>query len=113
MIYCFLFSFDPHWALYSVNCAPCDIRFDAVLKLESLSDDFAELRARTGDSFPAHLGLETTHVSLEVPREDEILVVRAHFMQLSPDERRRLYQVYKPDFDLFDYDPNILGDKFT
>ena len=84
----------------------CSINYDAVLKLETLSNDFRNLRSLVpdGNNMPH---LDNIGVSLEVPRENEISVVQAHFLQLSEKERRQIYEVYKPDFDLFGYDPNI------
>jgi len=35
---------DSHWRPFWQQCAPCAVRYDAVIKLETLQDDFENLQ---------------------------------------------------------------------
>ena len=98
-------DYDPHWRPYWIHCSPCLVNYDFVLKIETMQEDFEKLKNLV--DLPDALHLETKTVSLEVSRSDEGKVVRAHLMQLTPPEKRKLIERFKEDFDLFNYDPEI------
>ena len=50
--------------------------------------------------------LKEFNKSLEAARKEEGSAVRAYMMQLSPNERDKLYKTFENDFLLFDYKPD-------
>ena len=40
---------DTHWTPISSHCRPCRVEYDAVLKVETMADDFAAMRRRLPD----------------------------------------------------------------
>ena len=93
--------YDTHWRPFWLHCAPCKVSYDAVVKVETMEEDVTELRKMV--PLLRQLKLGRLQVGLEVPRVQENLVVRAHLMQLTKQERADLYKIYRPDFVLFDY----------
>ena len=97
-------DYDPHWLPIHAHCAPCRVHYHAVVKVETMAEDFQHLKREV----PAfrEVGLGHLQEGLEVPRENEERIVKAHMLQLTKRERRELFERYKFDFLFFDYHPN-------
>ena len=91
---------DPHLLPYTVNCAPCNVDYKAVVKLENLEQDLLFLGQMAGVQFEKV-------VTLNPSSGDTSDLAMEYFSQIYKDDVEKLYELYKFDFELFDYDPDI------
>ncbi|XP_054443404.1 carbohydrate sulfotransferase 13 isoform X1 [Pteronotus mesoamericanus] len=90
--------FNEHWERAHALCHPCRLRYDIVGKFETLAEDAAFVLGLVGTAglhFPAPPPLTkavTTH--------DQAVRL---FQDISPFYQRRLFDLYKMDFLLFNY----------
>ncbi|CAH7167934.1 Chst13 [Phodopus roborovskii] len=90
--------FNEHWERAHALCHPCLVRYDIVGKFETLADDAAfvlDLVGEPGLSFPA-----PPRRPEKDPTRDQ---ARRLFQDISPFYQRRLFDLYKMDFFLFNY----------
>ncbi|XP_053456122.1 carbohydrate sulfotransferase 13 isoform X2 [Nycticebus coucang] len=90
--------FNEHWERAHALCHPCLLRYDVVGKFETLAEDAAFVLGLAGEpglSFPTP------------PRPKAAAASRDRaarlFRDISPFYQRRLYDLYKMDFLLFNY----------
>ncbi|XP_063599164.1 carbohydrate sulfotransferase 11-like [Penaeus indicus] len=90
---------NEHWAPYYSFCSPCQLPLDYVLRFESLPEEEAFLVAKVpGLSTIVHpRRLHSSHTDYEA-------VTQHYFSQLSRTKLLGLYEIYKRDFEIFDYD---------
>ncbi|XP_067260878.1 carbohydrate sulfotransferase 12-like [Chanodichthys erythropterus] len=97
--------FNEHWQQMYRLCHPCQIDYDFVGKLETLDEDTEHLLKILGLEKYIHFppGLkDRTSVDWE----------RDWFANISIADRRKLYNLYKTDFKLFEYEkPETLLDE--
>ena len=91
---------DPHLLPYVVHCAPCNVNYKAVVKLENLAQDLHFIGQMAGVQFDKVVALnpssgETSELAME------------YFSLIHKEDVERLYELYKFDFEMFDYDPDI------
>ncbi|KAH0517478.1 Carbohydrate sulfotransferase 13 [Microtus ochrogaster] len=90
--------FNEHWERAHALCHPCLVRYDVVGKFETLADDAAfvlDLVGEPGLRFPA-----PPRRPEKDPTRDQ---ARRLFQDISPFYQRRLFDLYKMDFLLFNY----------
>ncbi|XP_029334089.1 carbohydrate sulfotransferase 13 [Mus caroli] len=90
--------FNEHWERAHALCHPCLVRYDVVGKFETLADDAAfvlDLVGEPGLRFPA----PPLRPEKDLTREQ----ARRLFQDISPFYQRRLFNLYKMDFLLFNY----------
>ena len=90
---------DMHWREYETICQPCLHDYDMILKFETFNDDFRYLKRYLNVSeyhSPAFFPPRT-------PRTDKHLT-QSFMTSLSPMLRKRLYQMYQHDFEMFGYE---------
>ncbi|XP_037798881.1 carbohydrate sulfotransferase 11-like isoform X2 [Penaeus monodon] len=90
---------NEHWAPYYSFCSPCQVAFDYVLRFESLPEEERFLiEAVPRLSTVVHpRRLHSSHTDYEN-------VTKHYFSQLSKTKLLGLYEIYKRDFEIFDYD---------
>ncbi|MPC39865.1 Carbohydrate sulfotransferase 11 [Portunus trituberculatus] len=90
-------SLNEHWAPYFDLCHPCTIRYDNIGKYETLEEDaefiLRKIGARPNLHFPPIVNSRTASL------------VDDYLASLTPDMSRKLYDLYEPDFTLFQYEP--------
>lgn len=97
-----------HWAPYWWTCQICSARSqpDLVIKTETLQSDFPVLRAAIGleenVTFP-FVRIMGTKGKDEVETKDSREFLREYYSQLTRRQLLELYEFYKIDFLLFDY----------
>jgi chondroitin 4-sulfotransferase 11 len=92
---------DMHWIPMHAFCTCCQVRFDLILKFETLDEDQRYLIERAGligIIRPEHKNSGKGHKNT-----NELLM--SYYAQLSKSQVKGLYQLYKYDFELFDYSP--------
>ncbi|XP_003473478.1 carbohydrate sulfotransferase 13 [Cavia porcellus] len=89
--------FNEHWERAHTLCHPCRLRYDVVGKFETLAEDAAfvlDLVGESGLSFPAPPRPKAAAVRDQAARL---------FQDISPFYQRRLFDLYRMDFLLFNY----------
>jgi len=94
-------KFDEHWMPMWMLCSPCVVRYTAIAKMESFSEDtqFIINEAGLEDS----LTVEWKHRTGTVGNSDTIV---DYYSQLTKSEIAALYTKYRLDFELYGYDPD-------
>ena len=88
---------------YYSNCFYCHVKYDVIGRLEDFSDDvlYIALKQNLTSLLPE---LSKTHRKSKGMSSSDNKV--EHYMsQLSDHHRKKLFELYKLDFDLFGYDP--------
>jgi len=96
-------KFDPHWKPMYLQCMPCHIQYRVIARLDSFSVDSAYILKAIG--VPGRLGV--SHTTQGNKTEN---TVASFFSTLDSALLDKLYQIYKPDFLLFDYTVNRYRD---
>ena len=92
---------DYHWAPLTVMCDPCTIRYDFICKFETLYEDSQTILSYIQTNFDNDI--------VTFPKQTPNTTVdrcNEAFLTIPLDVRKRLYQIYKEDFILSDYEYN-------
>ena len=94
-------SFDKHWDTYDRLCDPCTIRYNAVMKQETLSQDFQPIKDKIYPGIDAaNMPPMYTHFT-----NDEM--IQANYRDLNPISLHELIELYKYDFTMYGYPTDI------
>ncbi|KAL1122115.1 hypothetical protein AAG570_003521 [Ranatra chinensis] len=91
---------DDHWIPYYLFCTPCLVEYDFVAKVETLWRDQSYVINSTRLRGKIRPGWR--HSTKNGHGNESIAAV--YFSQLTRSDVERLYQKYRLDFELFDYD---------
>ncbi|XP_017863415.1 PREDICTED: carbohydrate sulfotransferase 11 isoform X1 [Drosophila arizonae] len=91
---------DMHFVSATSFCTPCLIRFDMILKFESLAEDQLYLIEKTG--LQRVIAPVWRNMGKGGRKTQELQ--QQFYSQLTKQEMLELYNYYQYDFDLFDYD---------
>lgn len=92
---------DMHWSPVTSFCTPCQVKFDLILKFETLDEDqryLIETANLKGIIKPEHKNLGKGKNTQEL--------LMSYYSQLTKLQVKGLYEIFKYDFEVFDYDPN-------
>ena len=90
-------EYNDHWVPYWLHCHVCEMEYDVIGKMDTLEEDMAFIAETSG--------LASTNISLPWAnrraqgQQDSI----NYFRQLDLARTRRLYEIYRPDFEMFGY----------
>ena len=93
--------FNKHWASYMDLCHPCLVKYDHILKLETLGTD-----SRTALSLFLNEGetaVSMPHLNDKRPVEEKLSSVTQTFKQLNEPLVQAVMAIYAADFKLFGY----------
>ncbi|XP_064083641.1 carbohydrate sulfotransferase 13-like [Macrobrachium nipponense] len=93
---------DPHWTPYWYSCAPCQIQYDIIAKMETLDLD-QEFIIHAGNLQDALVNART-HASKFDGYSDSETAANEYFKVIPLGLLKELEQLYWPDFKLFGYD---------
>ncbi len=82
------------------------MKYDVIGKVETFAEDFAYLQSISGlgkHSYTKHVPEFANSVPHSADRG------RRYFAELDYQRRKDLFQLYKPDFDMFDYEAESYG----
>uniref|UniRef100_A0A182HX83 Carbohydrate sulfotransferase n=1 Tax=Anopheles arabiensis TaxID=7173 RepID=A0A182HX83_ANOAR len=89
---------DLHWRPINDLCTPCLARYDSILKMETFAQDIEYLTNRT------QLHGKIKPVQMNRSRRDRVdRLIEKYFSQLTKQQFDDLYDVYRIDFELFQY----------
>ncbi|XP_071507041.1 carbohydrate sulfotransferase 11-like [Diadema antillarum] len=99
---------NPHWMPIDTMCRPCDIEYDIVGKFETLNAD-AEYILQMAHvdpkvKYPQQGAKRTTNSS-------SADVLQSYYSDISPIQIFKLHEIFRRDFELFDYSCNLVGSK--
>jgi len=93
-------KYDEHWMPMWMLCSPCIIRYDAISKMETFSEDTQYILQQAG--LEDKLSVEWKHRTGTGGSSDTIV---DYFSQLTKSEIAALFKKYQLDFEFYDYDP--------
>lgn len=94
---------DKHWKPFISRCGYCDIPYKVIAKAEN----FAEDQKFIGKLANIEIKPIETHKSSGGSTKD---LTKKYFSELSLDTVKKLYNVYKVDFEMFGYSPQLYYD---
>lgn len=94
-------NLDMHWTPITNFCTPCQVKFDVILKFETLEEDQRYLIEKAG------LGnvIKPEHKNSGKGKNTNEQLMN-QYAQLTKSQVRGLHEVFKYDFELFDYNPD-------
>ena len=93
-------TFNPHWLPFVTKCSLCSFDYTAVGKLENMQEDIHFIGQMAG----VELESISTNPSSGGSTSE---LAREYFSQLDKDDVEKLYQLYKMDFEMFGYSPDL------
>lgn len=89
-----------HWRPYYVNCAPCNIHYDIILKMDTIDEDTRYVSHR--------YDLEVEEILRKNKASNNSSEINAFdlFKTLPRNLTLELYKRYRVDFDMFGYSIN-------
>ncbi len=114
-------KYNDHWLPQWLHCHVCnpEVEFDIIGKMESVIEDSQQIFNISGLSqsdLVENQKLSATNIDTAKKKQsnvsDKFNLVQTYLDQLDTEDLLGLYEIYKPDFDLYDYDaskyiPNI------
>ena len=92
-----------HWQTYELLCQPCKIPYDVIVKYETYERDLANVLVKYGN-----LSLEAAKRliphSNKSPGQTSAERARIYMKNIPESLLEKFYQVYKNDFDVFNYE---------
>uniref|UniRef100_A0A182K9U1 Carbohydrate sulfotransferase n=1 Tax=Anopheles christyi TaxID=43041 RepID=A0A182K9U1_9DIPT len=89
---------DLHWRPINDLCTPCLARYDSIIKMETFARDVEHLANRT------NLHGKIKPVQMNHSRRDSVdTLIEKYFSQLTKQQFDDLYDIYRIDFELFQY----------
>lgn len=95
---------DPHWSKYQSHCSICQMSFDYILKIDNYTtSDLDYILTKLGDQRRWKLPkLGKSHDGITTYPK-----TCSYLSTLSIEMFNKLYERYKIDFEMFDYDYSI------
>ena len=98
---------DIHWRLFSSRCQHCYIPYTMIGRMETFDEDVQYIILKNGleKQLPITKALQfkSKNSSLRGNKENRSITMQ-HFSQLKKQQIKELYELYKMDFELFEYD---------
>jgi len=94
---------DKHWKPFISRCGYCDIPYKVIAKAENFAEDQKFIGKLANIDFKPL----ATHVSSGGSTKE---LAKKYFSQLSLDMVKKLYRIYKVDFEMFGYSPQLYYD---
>ena len=95
---------------FGLKCSYCDINYDFIGRLETWNDDVSYIIRKRGleKVLPLQKACNLKHHSAKKERDQSTKqMTKAYFSKLNKKQKEALYHMYRMDFELFNYDPNI------
>ncbi|CAO1331741.1 unnamed protein product [Diamesa tonsa] len=92
---------DMHWTPITNFCTPCQVKFDIIAKFETLDEDQKYLIDKAGLSLTIKPEWKN---SGKGKNTNELLM--SYYAQLTKSQINNLFELFKYDFELFDYSPS-------
>ena len=105
---------DNHWKPFISRCAYCDVRYSVIAKAETIEEDQKYIGHMANVTFQqtGNIGLcklEMNWFLLEANKSSggsTKELAKKYFSKLQINTVKQLYEFYKVDFEMFDYNPD-------
>lgn len=91
---------DVHWLPHHDRCAPCNIQYNVIAKMETKDEDEAYISNLLEVSLPSTLQKNVAFGASTAS------LTKSFFSTLNPSERRHVFKAYEFDFLMFNYSYN-------
>ena len=102
---------DGHWVSQFDACRPCDIQYDAIIKMEYLDDEVSALRPVLGDK--SHIAHRNPSSVVEEGGNRRHRTYADYINDLSDEEILKMKRHYERDFGYFGYDISVEDRKLS
>ena len=97
---------NKHWRPFGFQCSYCDVSYDLIGRLETWNDDINYIIRKRG--LEQVLPLQNANSShRHASRHNTKEMTKEYFNTLSQKQKEDLYHMFRLDFEMFNYDPNI------
>ena len=90
-------QYNDHWVPMWLHCHLCQIEYDVIAKMETITEDTDFIATRSGLT---NYNISLPWANRKRAKED---LTSEYMNQLSSSQVERLYEIYQPDFEMFDY----------
>lgn len=99
-------NYDEHWRPMFLLCPPCHFKFDVIVKMETFDRDteFILRQRNLNDIISLHKKHSSSGGAHEKKETNSSNITRSLFSQLSRQLVRALYEKFRVDFLMFEYD---------
>lgn len=94
-------NFDQHWAPYDNICDPCNIKYDYVMKLETIDTDLGYIRNKIYKGSPD----ATLPPAYQKPTEHEML--KQYYSNITQEQLKNLTDLYINDFTMYGFNTEL------
>jgi len=99
---------DEHWQSMSLLCQPCFVEYDFIGKMDSLVEDSNMLLDHLEVNENIRFNNFVNYTLYKVSIKD---IAKELYSTVSNEKIKKLYEVYRDDFEAFDYDiPSYIND---
>lgn len=99
-------SFDEHWRPYYQECAPCFVKYDYILKMENFANELDYLVENLNNEKVTRIINKNNKDNINPLGRTNGDINKRYFSTISLSLLKELYEIYKKDFELFDYAPD-------
>ncbi|XP_077983214.1 carbohydrate sulfotransferase 14-like [Glandiceps talaboti] len=92
-------AFDHHWRPIYQLCSVCDIEYDVIGKFENLDKEALYVLKRAG----VNDNISLPHFDVHSTNTSNVDILHRYYSTILENNMRRLYELYRPDFELFGY----------
>lgn len=96
---------DWHWRPYYGLIYPCEIKYDFIGHFEHLEEDAEYVLNHGFSNLPSHVHFPPSSKSMTTHSHGES--AKAAYRELQPELMDALREMYKYDFEMFGYDPDV------
>ena len=95
-----------HWRPFVIRCSYCDINYDMIGRMETWNDDFNYIirKRKLEKYFPVQ---KTDNRQYHATKQNTTEVTKDLFSNLSKKQKEDLYKMFRIDFEMFNYNPEI------
>nr|CAD7265510.1 unnamed protein product [Timema shepardi] len=98
--------FDEHWRPYHLECSPCVLDYQVIIKMESMDSEEKYLVNKLGlESFVAYSASSRRHKNMNPSGRTGSESAMKYYAQVPRELMQKLYKLYSSDFTLFGYYP--------
>ena len=96
---------NAHWRPYVARCGYCSTNYTVIARMETFAADLAKISSLAGVRLAKDVHTHQSSSGGHHPTTAEL--AHTYFTELPRKYREALYKLYKIDFDMFGYDPDI------
>ena len=96
------FDINLHWRPYASACSYCHIHFDVIGQMETFSEDARYIIQKS--NLGKKISIDDIDVVKHSTKQNTTTMTKTYFSRLTKNQIQDLYQMYRMDFEMFDFD---------